>query len=552
MLQEQYRGLTNFITETRDCQNEELEKDRITRELEKIGSVLSDAKSKPYDRVKSVLKLVYIQMVGYDISSFQKECINLFQSTNFNEKRAAYFTFPIMVHYANASIEEKVFHVLKSELKSGNHQVQILALSTLGNLPMSSSLASSLIVELVFPLLRNKDTSREVRKRAILCLAAATRSETGWNLLGRKDSMEVLQQLLTEKDLGLLTCVLSLIRTLFSKAIEKGSLNPVMMSLVPYLLHCLSWLLTGNESTVNYIYYEIPCPFLLSELWRVLSLVPSNILMDQERQTKGALSNSLLRSIGFIQKDVHSNRRNASYSISLQALKATCRLPFTGNTFYRCLGVIRNQISMEILPTSRYFVLKALKELSFLPETWLCIQQNQQVLFPWKEDSRDTTQEDDMWVDLSLQLLSSVCNVSNASQVLGMILRIATSFHLSKSQELLLKRVCFGIARKWIKLKDLRMFAFLTTLCQKSDNRDIISEYIVTLQRDDSLQRDTFGQFIDLLHNNLTLDSGYLELLLATIPLYPAWFVSQETFNSTDLILQLYRQVKYVFENLQK
>jgi len=80
MLQAGYRGLTNFVTEIRDCKTYEAEKERVSKELEKVESVLSDTKSKQYDRIKSVLKLLYIQTLGYNISSFEKYCINMASS----------------------------------------------------------------------------------------------------------------------------------------------------------------------------------------------------------------------------------------------------------------------------------------------------------------------------------------------------------------------------------------------------------------------------------------------------------------------------------------
>jgi len=68
-----------------------------------------------------------------------------------------------------------------------------------------------------------------------------------------------------------------------------------------------------------------------------------------------------------------------------------------------------------------------LKELSFLPETWTSIQRNFHILLPFAPSETECTiQDEPLWFDQSIELLSAVCNAHNVEQVIDHMLRITS------------------------------------------------------------------------------------------------------------------------------
>ena len=83
------RGLSNFITEIRACQNKESEIRRCANELAKIRKKFSK-KLSGYDSKKYLWKLMFMQFLGYEIDFGHNEARKLMASKKFSEKFTAY------------------------------------------------------------------------------------------------------------------------------------------------------------------------------------------------------------------------------------------------------------------------------------------------------------------------------------------------------------------------------------------------------------------------------------------------------------------------------
>ncbi|GJQ08293.1 hypothetical protein GpartN1_g84.t1 [Galdieria partita] len=543
MLQGSYRGLTNFVTEIRDCKTYDLEKERVTKELEKVQSVLSEPKSKAYDRIKSTLKLLYIQTLGYDISSFENHCLFMAKSSNYLEKRAGYLTFPVFLGTETAS-QDRFIRILQADLVASEDSIKFLALSTLSNLAPTET-NSKVIIDSVIPLLSQR-SSRELCQRAFCCLSLLCWTETGWKFLTSQDASRLFQQYLAEKDPGLLTSVISLLYKIIVVAKDNGQLR-LFTHLLLGLFQILEWLLGSSFDASSYFYYEVPCPFLLSEVWKLIGLFTASAIVEVDRQSKSSISNLFLKCLSYIQSGDHSNRRNASFSISFEALKVVSKLPFSEDLFRHTLTVIMSLISEDVRPTTRYFVLRALKELSFLPETWTSIQRNFSVLLPLssQSDDIDIKQQASLWFHLTVDLLSEVCNVNNVEQVLDLILRISSMFLLSSLQQRLVVDKCLSLMQRFLQNEEklLAVVLFLLSACDETE--EITSLFLTRLQRSKFLQSESMKELFHRLHSGSLLEPGLLQLVLLVFPTYSYLLISSGACTAVDMVKLLYRQVWY-------
>ncbi|EME31824.1 AP-2 complex subunit alpha isoform 2 [Galdieria sulphuraria] len=545
MLQGSYRGLTNFVTEIRDCKTYDLEKERVTKELEKVQSILSEPKSKPYDRIKSTLKLLYIQTLGYDISSFENHCLSMAKSPNYLEKRAGYLTFPTFLGTETAT-QDRIMRILQADLVASDANVKLLALSTLSSLSPSET-NSKAIIDNVVPLLMQK-CSRDLYQRAISCLSLLCSTETGWKFLTSQDAAHMLQKCLTEKDPGLLTSTVSFLYKLIFVAKEVGQQN-IFSFLLPGLFQVLNiWLLDSSFDSSSYSYYEIPCPFLLSNVWKLIGLFPASTIMEFNRQSKSLISNLFLKCLSYIRNGDHSNRRNASFSISFEALKVVSKLPFSRDLFIHSLTLIMSLISEDVRPTTRYFVLRALTELSFLPETWTNIQRNFSILLPFSQSQGvDKEREEPLWFHLSVELLSSVCNANNVEQVLDYILRICSMFSLSDLQQRLVMDKCLSLTKRFLQNEEklFTVVVVLLSVCDEAKTGEITNLFLTQLHGSKSLQSESMKQFSQLLYSGSLLEPGLLRLIFLVFPMHSYLLISSGACNAVDVITLLYRQMCY-------
>ncbi|GJD10327.1 AP-2 complex subunit alpha-1 [Galdieria sulphuraria] len=507
MLQGSYRGLTNFVTEIRDCKTYDLEKERVTKELEKVQSILSEPKSKPYDRIKSTLKLLYIQTLGYDISSFENHCLSMAKSPNYLEKRAGYLTFPTFLGTETAT-QDRIMRILQADLVASDANVKLLALSTLSSLSPSET-NSKAIIDNVVPLLMQK-CSRDLYQRAISCLSLLCSTETGWKFLTSQDAAHMLQKCLTEKDPGLLTSTVSFLYKLIFVAKEVGQQN-IFSFLLPGLFQVLNiWLLDSSFDSSSYSYYEIPCPFLLS-----------NAIEEFNQQSV------------FKVLELYSEWR-----------------PFkqTRDLFIHSLTLIMSLISEDVRPTTRYFVLRALTELSFLPETWTNIQRNFSILLPFSQSQGvDKEREEPLWFHLSVELLSSVCNANNVEQVLDYILRICSMFSLSDLQQRLVMDKCLSLTKRFLQNEEklFTVVVVLLSVCDEAKTGEITNLFLTQLHGSKSLQSESMKQFSQLLYSGSLLEPGLLRLIFLVFPMHSYLLISSGACNAVDVITLLYRQMCY-------
>lgn len=85
-----------------------------------------------YERKKCVWKLVYISMLGYDVSFGQIEALNLISSTKYSEKAAGYIATGLLL-VDDSKILGLAINLVRIDLYSLNEAVAALAFNFLAN-----------------------------------------------------------------------------------------------------------------------------------------------------------------------------------------------------------------------------------------------------------------------------------------------------------------------------------------------------------------------------------------------------------------------------------
>ena len=84
------KGLYLFTKRVKNCTSEKEEEQCVEKELAKIRKYFTDKGISPYDRKKCVWKLIYINVLGYNVEFGHSEALNLITSSKYTEKVAGY------------------------------------------------------------------------------------------------------------------------------------------------------------------------------------------------------------------------------------------------------------------------------------------------------------------------------------------------------------------------------------------------------------------------------------------------------------------------------
>ncbi|GBG79355.1 hypothetical protein CBR_g29503 [Chara braunii] len=246
------RGLSVFISDIRNCQNKEQERARVDKELANIRTRFkSERGMTAYEKKKYVWKMLYVYMLGYDVDFGHVEAIALISAQKYAEKQVGYVVTACLLNENNEFLR-MVINTIRNDIVSRNETFQCLALTMVANVggkEFSESLAGD-----VQKLLISSACRSLVRKKAALCLLRLFRKNPDVvNVEGWSDRMS---QLLDERDLGVLTAVMSLLIALVA-ASPDGYWN-----CVPKCVRILERLARSQDIPQEYTYYGIPSPWL--------------------------------------------------------------------------------------------------------------------------------------------------------------------------------------------------------------------------------------------------------------------------------------------------
>ena len=166
----------------------------------------TSGKTSPYDRKKYIWKLVYINMMGYDVDFGHVEMISLVSSPTYAEKLVGYMSTAVMLRNTDPQIT-LVVQAIKTDLQSTQDPVQCLALCAIANIG-GRELAEAVTLD-VSRILFSRSIFPVVRKKAALCLLRLSRISR--ELLPAEEYGKKLTPLLEDKNTGVVLAVVTLI-----------------------------------------------------------------------------------------------------------------------------------------------------------------------------------------------------------------------------------------------------------------------------------------------------------------------------------------------------
>ncbi|BFU19381.1 adaptor protein family protein [Entamoeba histolytica HM-1:IMSS-B] len=155
--------LRELIERVKACKTIEEEKILITRECADIRSTMPENQYK----TRNVMKLIYLDLLGYNTQFAQIECLALISSHEFQTKRIGYLALGLLLDENQETLTLIINH-LQKDLESDNQNIVELALTTIANI------GSEELCQVISPHVLKVFNSRirNVQKKAI---AAALR-----------------------------------------------------------------------------------------------------------------------------------------------------------------------------------------------------------------------------------------------------------------------------------------------------------------------------------------------------------------------------------------
>ncbi|GAB5368034.1 hypothetical protein AAMO2058_001283200 [Amorphochlora amoebiformis] len=311
----QMRGLTNFISDIRRCQNKKDEKNRVLKELSNIrGKFAKGPKLDSYSRRKYTWKLLYIYILGYDIDIGHVEAMHLISAKTYTEKKTGYTVCSVMFNEKDelmTMITQSVKHDLNKE---SLEPVQCLALSMVAN--VGGRTMSDALWKDVCNLLTSGTSRSTVRKKASLCMLKLFRKAPE-NIEIEAVAAKVIA--MVGDELGVATCAVQLLIGIVGHYYIRPPIPAILFEAVPKCIKLLQKLVSrgGARGQEEYYYYGTLCPWLQIKCLRLLQFFPAPKDMNDYKR----LEESLRRILEQDKKgDRKKNKSNAKHAVLFESI----------------------------------------------------------------------------------------------------------------------------------------------------------------------------------------------------------------------------------------
>ncbi|CAI2175521.1 5498_t:CDS:10, partial [Funneliformis geosporum] len=398
------RGLTVFIADIRNCRVRELEEKRINKEMANIRAKFKDGNLNGYQKKKYVCKLLYMYILGWDI--------------DFGHMEAGYLGVTLLMH-ENSDLTRLVINSIRKDLEELNEIYNCLALHAIANIG-GREMAESLSFD-VHRLLISPNSKSFVKKKAALTLLRLHRKHP--DVIPATDWAERIIVLMDDTDLGVTLCVTSLIMALAQDNLE------AYLGCYTKAVDRLAKIIVEKEFPSEYVYYKVPIPWLQVKLLRLLQYYPAS----DDRKVRNKL-HDVLQTILNNSQDAPKNvqHNNAQNSVLFEAINLAIHLD--------CESQIVNQAALLLgrFITSketnvRYLGLETMSHLAACVDSLEPIKKHQDTILLSLRDKDISVRR------RGLDLLYSMCDVTNAKVIVTELLRYLNIADYALREEMVLK-----------------------------------------------------------------------------------------------------------------
>ncbi|CAG8695492.1 10290_t:CDS:2, partial [Acaulospora morrowiae] len=412
------RGLTVFIADIRNCRVRELEEKRINKEMANIRAKFKDGNLNGYQKKKYVCKLLYMYILGWDIDFGHMEAVNLISSNKYSEKQIGYLGVTLLMH-ENSDLTRLVVNSMRKDLEEYNEIFNCLALHAIANIggrEMADSLAND-----VHRLLLSQNSKSFVKKKAALTLLRLYRKHP--DAIPASDWADRIIMLMDDNDLGVALCATSLVMALAQDNLE------AYIGCYAKAVDRLSKIVIDDEYSPDYVYYKVPIPWLQVKLLRLLQYYP----VSDDRETRNRLHDVLQKILNNSQetpKNVQHN--NAQNSVLFEAINLAIHLD-TESQIVNQAAVLLGRFITSKETNVRYLGLETMTHLAACVDSLESIKKHQETILLSLRDKDISVRR------RGLDLLYSMCDVTNAKVIVSELLRYLNIADFALREEMVLK-----------------------------------------------------------------------------------------------------------------
>lgn len=361
--------------------------------------------------------MLYIYMLGYDVDFGHMEAVSLISAPKYPEKQVGYIVTSCLLN-ENHDFLRMVINTVRNDIIGRNETFQCLALTMVGNIG-GREFAESLSPD-VQKLLISSSCRPLVRKKAALCLLRLFRKNPDVvNIDGWSDRMS---QLLDERDLGVLTSVMSLLVALVSNNTD------AYWNCLPKCVKILERLARNQDIPQEYTYYGIPSPWLQVKTMRALQYFPT----IEDPNTRRALFEVLQRILMGTDVVKNVNKNNASHSVLFEALALVMHLDAEKEMMSQCAALLGKFIAVRE-PNIRYLGLENMTRMLLVTDVQDIIKRHQsQIITSLKDPDISIRRR-------ALDLLYGMCDTTNAKDIVEELLQYLSTADFAMREELALK-----------------------------------------------------------------------------------------------------------------
>ena len=397
----------------------------MDQELHKIRQKFLNVKGKgldSYSAKKYSLKLIYVYMLGYDVDFGHMEAVNLITGSKYSEKSVGYLAVSMLIT-ENSELVRLIINSIRTDLLSSTKSsydvsacLALAAVANIGGREMAEALGP-----VVQDMLFSQDTAPMVKKKAALCMLRFFRR---WpDMLSAEEFAEPLIRLIDARHLGVTTGAMSLLLSLVSHDAEGYS------ACVRQVIWLLDKLVLQGEAKPSYHYYDVPAPWLQVKLLRLLQYYPP----PEDRNMHARLVQVLGAILSRVENDARPNHINAVQCVLFEAIDLVIHLDTAPELIIQSANLLGKFVHSKITNT-RYLGLAKMAHLAAANQDAVeLIRRHQETIMGSLRDPDISIRR------RALDLLYSMCDSSNAEEIVADLLAYLDDAEYEIKDELVLK-----------------------------------------------------------------------------------------------------------------
>ncbi|BAM41443.1 alpha adaptin [Theileria orientalis strain Shintoku] len=432
------RGLVKFITDIRNLRTDEEKEFRIKEEIAKIRVSFASPRLTDYDKKKNLLKLLYIQMLGFDIELGYLESVQLMASTKLSDKATGYMGCEILLRDYE-EVMRLCINTTVEDLNDPCEHVCSLALTFIANshsLEMNEKLSN----EVIKMSMRFTSENVYLRKKLHMCLLRIYKLNPQLYTPNEWFSM-VYHILQSETTIDCLLSICNLLEPILKLKPQNWEMS--IDRLVSFL-----WEIAKDEVPCEHTYFTISSPWLTIKILSIFSSItpPPNsdflpLLSNSFKILLDKTSNLVITRLGHKENNRTKKLMNLSiYMTKTGILRETIRavvnwFPYLDNISPQYICNCIRHLYTSVMSQVRLVALEIIEDVIKIRETFEFIKSDAEFIIHFLNDSDPTIKK------RCCLILCGLCDANNWEYVVPELISTLRYSELS-IQEYMVPLIC--------------------------------------------------------------------------------------------------------------